>query len=166
MTKVLVDTNVWLDCYLPNRKHGQTARELLRGCVNNESKVDILFPLHALNDVFYQVSREAKAWVRKSTGSLSEAYARAANAQAWDCIDRMLEVGTPVGTDVSDVWLACHLRDIHPDFEDDMVLAAAERAQADFLVTSDEQLIKKATVAALTPEDMLKVLRMRSAKTG
>ena len=163
MTKVLMDTNVWLDCYLPNRKHGPIARELLKRCAGNEDKIDILIPLHTLNDVFCQVSREAKQWVRKSTGSLSEAYAHAANGQAWDCIDRMLKIGAPVGADMSDVWLACHLREINPDFEDDMVLAAAERAQADFLVTSDEQLIRKATVAALTPEDMLKVLLIRSA---
>ena len=161
MAKVLFDTNVWLDCYLPNRKHGREALELFKRCAQAKDHVDILFPLHALNDVFYQVSREAKAWVRKNTGGLSEAYAQAANGRAWDCIDRMLEVGTPVGADGSDVLLACHLRDLHPDFEDNMVLAAAERVHADFLVTSDKQLIKKATVAALTPTDMLAVLRMR-----
>ena len=161
MTKVLVDTSVWLDCYIPNRRRGQEALELFKQCAQASDHVEILFPVHALNDVFYQVAREAKAWVRKNTGGLSEAYAHAANDHAWDCVNRMLEVGTPVGADVSDVWLACHLRDLHPDFEDSMVLAAAERSRADFLVTSDEQLIKKATVAALNPFDMMAVLRMR-----
>ena len=42
-----------------------------------------------------------------------------------------------------------------------MVLAAAERAKVDYLVTSDKQLIQKATVAALTPQDMLSVLELR-----
>ena len=54
------------------------------------------------------------------------------------------------------------LRGIRPDFEDDLVLAVAERAGADLLVTSDEHLIRKATVAARTPEDLLKALRIRS----
>ena len=41
-----------------------------------------------------------------------------------------------------------------------MVLAAADRAKPDYVVTSDRKLIQKATVAALTPEDALKVLDM------
>jgi predicted nucleic acid-binding protein len=78
----------------------------------------------------------------------------------------MMEVGAPVGADVSDVWIAQHLRDMHPDFEDDMVLAAARRAGVDYLVTSDRQLIQKADVVALTPEDMLTVLRNQRALQG
>ena len=157
--KILCDTNVWLDNFIADRDHSQAVKEMLALCPATDAL--ILFPMHALNDVFYQVARDAKDWVRKSMGSLPEAYAHAANDHAWDCLESMLEVGTPVGADGSDVWLACHLRDLHPDFEDNMVLAAAERVHADFLVTSDKQLIKKATVAALTPTDMLKVLRMR-----
>lgn len=71
----------------------------------------------------------------------------------------MMDVGVPVGADGSDVWIAQHLRGVHADFEDDMVLAAAMRAKPDYLITSDRQLIQKSTVAALTPEDMLTVLR-------
>lgn len=99
--------------------------------------------------------------MREGKGDRSKAYAKAINTFAWDCIDSMVEVGTPVGADIGDVWLARHMRDIHSDFEDDMVLAAAERARASHLVTSDRKLIQKSTVAAFTPEDMLKVLRMR-----
>lgn len=39
-----------------------------------------------------------------------------------------------------------------------MVLAAAQRAEADYLVTSDRALIQRATVAALAPGDMTAVL--------
>jgi predicted nucleic acid-binding protein len=39
-----------------------------------------------------------------------------------------------------------------------MVLAAAQRAQADYIVTSDRGLIQHATTAALTPADMLALI--------
>ena len=47
----------------------------------------------------------------------------------------------------------------YDDFEDNFILAAAERAKVDFLVTSDQSLLRKATVAALSPQDMLAVLK-------
>lgn len=157
--KLLIDTNVWIDRYQASRPRHQLACDLISTCVRKD--VTVLYPMRALQDVYYQVIKGDKDWVRKAKGSLSEAWASAINQHVWECIDAMSEIGAPVGADVSDVWLARHLRDIHPDFEDDMVLAAAERAKVDFLVTSDQQLIKKATVAALAPEDMLSVLRMR-----
>ena len=43
-------------------------------------------------------------------------------------------------------------------FEDCFIMAAAGRAQADYIVTSDHGLIGKSTVAALTPDDMLALL--------
>ena len=156
---LLMDTNVWLDRFLPNRPGFVVAKELIDLCI--EQDVTILYPLRALNDVFWQVQASNKKWVREGKGDRIEAYAKAINSFAWDCIDSMVEVGTPVGVDVGDVWLARHMRDIHSDFEDDMVLAAAERAHASYLVTSDRKLIQKSTVAAFTPEDMLKVLHMR-----
>jgi len=157
--KVLLDTNVMLDHFIPGRENGAASSKVMTLCCAND--VSLLYPLHSLNDVFYQVALDAKRWVRESLGSLPDAYAKAANARAWDCIDIMMEIGAPVGADGSDVWLAQHLREMHPDFEDNMVLAAAERAKADYLVTSDKQLIQKATVAALIPQGMLRVLEIR-----
>ena len=60
-----------------------------------------------------------------------------------------------MGADSSDVWLARKYQRIHADFEDCMVLAAAQRAKADYLVTSDEALLRHAPVAALSVDDFL-----------
>ena len=57
------------------------------------------------------------------------------------------------------VWLACKYRQVHDDFEDDLLIAAAQRAQADYLVTNDERLLKHAPVAALSARDALAALR-------
>ncbi len=156
--KVLFDTNVWLDRFLRDRPKGALCRRLIEQCATRSDDIAILYPLHTLNDVFWFVTRDIKKWVIESYGELTEAGARLSNARAWESIDVMSELGTPVAADVSDVWFARKLRSVHPDFEDDMVLAAAERAHVDYLVTSDERLILKATVAALKPEDMLSVL--------
>ena len=53
------------------------------------------------------------------------------------------------------------MRSVHGDFEDNLVLAAAERANATYLVTNDEQLIKHAPVTALTPHAALVYLRAK-----
>ena len=44
----------------------------------------------------------------------------------------------------------------------DAVLAAAERAHVDYLVTSDRQLIQKATVPALAPKDTTALFEVRA----
>lgn len=155
--KILLDTNVWLDKYIPTRPGAETARQLLSACVMSDAAV--LFPLRALNDVYWQVKRHAKTWIRDAYGDITEAFAAAADTGAWECIDNMMELGAPIGADVTDVWTAQRLRSVHADFEDDMVVAAAKRAEVDYLVTSDRQLIYKATVPALTPQDMLALLR-------
>lgn len=157
--KVLADTNLWIDKYIPHRSSSETSCEVLRLCASDD--IALLFPMRSLADVFWQVTRDRKNWLRREYGEITEVHAHAATADAWACVDNMLEVGAPVGVDVSDVWVAQHLRSMHPDFEDDMVLAAARRAEVDYLVTSDRQLIQKADVVAFTPEDMLTVLRER-----
>ena len=77
---------------------------------------------------------------------------------AWSCIENMREQAIAIGADESDAWLACKYRPLSEDLEDNFVLAAAERAEVDFIVTGDKTLIQKATVAAYTPQDALKYL--------
>ena len=42
---------------------------------------------------------------------------------------------------------------------DNLIVAAAQRSNATYLITSDELLIKHAPVAALTPSDALTLLQ-------
>lgn len=55
----------------------------------------------------------------------------------------------------TNVWFARKYKCVHEDFEDCLVLAAAQRAKADFLVTSDEALLRHAPVTALSVDDLL-----------
>ena len=153
--RILLDTNVWLDNYLPEREGHRIIGDLLVACV--EGGHEVLYASVSAKDVFYLIARAYKLYARAG-GDLREGAAGAANEMAWACIDNMNEIATPVGMDGSDLWIAAKHKRLHADFEDNLVLAAAIRAKADYLVTSDEQLLRKAPVAALHPRDMLRLL--------
>ena len=154
----VVDTNVWLDLYLPNRPGRDEAKRFLSAAAKKEAT--ILFTLQSANDVFAQVGVNNKRWVREGLGELNEAYSKAIRELSWDCVSNMQEIGTVVGADLSDLWLAEQYRTLHNDLEDNLVLAACIRAKADYLVTRDTDLIKHSPVAALTPDDATKLLEL------
>jgi predicted nucleic acid-binding protein len=154
--KLLLDTNVLLDEYLPDRPTSKASRELIRRA--QERGDCLLYPARVIVDVHYQIAATFKAAVRAEKGVLSDADAAAIQEIAWGCIENLEELATPVGMDVSDVWVATKYRRFNRDFEDCFIMAAAGRAQADYIVTSDHGLIGKSTVAALTPDDMLALL--------
>lgn len=154
--KVLLDTSVWLDDFIPTRARHDVARRLLERLIAQD--VTLMFAMTSTKDVYYALAAFLKGEARRSEGSLSDQAAGAANEAAWGCVRLMGEIGTPVGLDVSDYWLATHLKSVHHDYGDDLIVAAAKRAQADFLVTSDEALLRHAPVAAYAPEDMLAYL--------
>ena len=155
-SSVLLDVNVWLDNYLPGRPSAGDSRSLLDWLYARD--VSILYPVTAPGTVFYLVQQGMKQIARADSNEVSQEHAKAISLSAWACIDNMAELGAPVGADVSDFWVARKLRSVHPDLEDNFVLAAAERAQVDYLVTGDEALLKKATVPALSPRDFVQVV--------
>lgn len=68
------------------------------------------------------------------------------------------QLATPVPCDLSDIWMASRQRELHSDYEDDLIIAAAMRAQADLLVTNDAKLCSHAPVAAMNVENARKYL--------
>jgi predicted nucleic acid-binding protein len=68
-------------------------------------------------------------------------------------VDNMQEIATPVGMDLSDVWLASKWRQVDADLEDNLVRAAAKRAKSDLLVTWDKGMLSKAVIPTLTPTE-------------
>ncbi len=122
--------------------------------------MDLLYPVHIIPDVFYLAFIDIKRLLR-GQGS-DELVAQAARTTAWEYVNSMREIATAVAADNNDVWLASKWESLHGDIEDNLVLAAAKRAQADYVVTSDRQLLSHAAlagVAAISPEDMLAVLQ-------
>lgn len=155
--RVLVDTNVWLDNYLTDRTTSLSACEFMD--LANNRGIELLYPVHVIKDVYYLIRSDLKRRERNRIGNVSESSALAIESVAAACADNMRQNATAVGADESDVWLAFKYRPLVGDLEDAFVLVAAERAQADMLVTNDRHLIEKATVPAHTPADAALLLR-------
>lgn len=156
-SSLLVDTNVWLDYFLSERPgHDEAVSFVAFAC---ERKYPLLYPASIVKDVFYLTANALKRDTRARKGALAPSDAAAATETAWGCVHSMREQATAVGADESDLWMACSLHSIHNDLEDNLVVAAAQRADATYLITSDETLIKHAPVAALTPGDALTLLQ-------
>lgn len=153
---VLLDVNVLLDNYLPDRPEGPASQKLITWLKQND--VSITYPVSAPGTVFYLLQQGLKHRMREKGLALQHNTAAAIQSITWACIDNMAELGTPVGADASDFWLAREYQGIHGDLEDNFVLAAAERAQVDYLITNDKALLQKSTVPALSPSDFLQVL--------
>ncbi|MEG2477810.1 MAG: hypothetical protein RSA81_06380, partial [Gordonibacter sp.] len=77
---------------------------------------------------------------------------------AWSCVRSMRELSIVVPVGQSDILQATTYRDLHDDFEDDLVLAAAQRVEATYLVTFDGRLCRRAPVACLDPASLLTLL--------
>lgn len=150
---ILVDTNVWLDQYLPARPHKEESQAFLDSAL--AQGIELAYPASIIKDVFYLVTNECKRIVRAETGTLSESDALSIQRLAWGVVDNMQEVATPVGMDLADVWLASKWRRVDADLEDNLVRAAAKRANADLLVTWDKVMLSKAVVPTLTPADAI-----------
>lgn len=160
--KILVDTNVWIDYFLADRPGHDDATSFINAAWAESTQ--LLYPIGALQDVFAILIMELKRGARK-VQEVDESCMHALRRIAWGCIDALREVATAVGADESDAWFACKYRKLNWDLEDNMVLAAAKRAEADYLVTSDRGLISKSNIAALLPADMTTLLEEMGGRT-
>lgn len=153
----LVDTNVWLDNYLSFRPDHRASREFLDEAL--ERGAALCHAATTAKDVHFFTCSFLKKAAREKGEEVDEAFAHAANRLAWANLANMNEVSTLVGLDLSDFWLASKLSAFNGDIEDNLVMACAGRAKADYIVTCDKGLLKRSTVCALAPEDATSLLR-------
>ncbi len=152
----LLDTNVWIDLYLPKRPGHIEAKRLVNELIAKDGT--LLFAVSSIKDAYYCITATLKRAMRAQNGTLSEDGAKAANAAAWGCIENMQEIGCAVGADDFDISIARKHRVLHADFEDDLIIAAALRSEANCLVTSDAALAAHAPITALSPKGALAYL--------
>lgn len=154
---LLLDTNIWLDYYLGTRLGHDLAMRLIASAV--EAGANLLYAISSSKDVYFLVDAGLKRLYREQHGGrLSEEAALAANEAAWGCVNHLSELACAVPCDASDVWIAQKQKSLHGDYEDDLIIAAAKRAQVDCLVTSDEALRRHAPVTAFSVEDAITYL--------
>ena len=154
--RLLLDTNVWLDYFIDRSAMHDQARDVVLRCIDKD--IDLLAALLSVKDCFFLVSQELKRAERSEVGTVSESAAAAIREVAWSCASSIRKLAYIVPLDESDMLEAILLRAAHPDFEDNLVLAAAMRAQADHIVTSDKSLIAHAPMSCLSLDDALKLV--------
>lgn len=159
---LLLDTNIWLDYYMADRRRHDAAFALVDALLSHE--IDPLFAVTSIKDVFYLVQLGFNRAARSSLEpeeALSESQLLAARECAWSCASHMQKIAFAVGLDASDIACAMRQKNIHPDLEDDLVIAAMVCSRADLLVTNDDKLLRHCPVAALDARDALSWLRDR-----
>lgn len=154
---LLLDTNVWIENYLGERGELAESRELIDYCLARNIHLFVSAP--SLKDVYYGIDRYLKAKARNEGLEVTEAFASAVEQIAWKSTQNLMGNATVVPLDTTDLLEARRFYELHRDFEDDLILAAAQRAKADYLVTSDKKLLSKAVVPTATPGDMIALLR-------
>ena len=157
--RIILDTNVWMAFFIRDREGSATAGKLVDAAL--DAGYTLLYAVESIRDVFYLSNQAFKREIRAEKGILSDHDARVARAMAWGFVENMREIGTAVGSDDGDVLLATKLEKINGDFEDNLLIAAAHRANADFLVTWDRELLSQAFGATATPEAMLEAIRFQ-----
>ncbi|WP_283169803.1 type II toxin-antitoxin system VapC family toxin [Curtanaerobium respiraculi] len=153
--KLVFDTNVWLDIFLSSRSGHASSLAAFDVAAAQGSMV--LCSFSSLKDTYCLVRSILKRQARDE-GELTEADALAIDRIAWSCVDYMIQHANPIGADLSGAWIASKLRSMHGDFGDDLVIAAVQRAKADYLVTNDEKLLSHAPVAAISVSDAFSLL--------
>lgn len=118
----------------------------------------MLYPVHAVKDVFYLCERSVKQRLREH-GGITEDEASHVYRLAWSCVDSMRSVATAVGCDESDLWLAAKYQDVIGDLEDALVVCAAVRAGVSYLVTNDVHLLQVSPVRAVSAAEAVKLMK-------
>ena len=153
---IVVDTNVWLDYLLGNRALHEPSKRFIVEAKRQD--LPLAIPSHSVKDVFFIFQQQIKAANRVDGKQDAETAALCARSAAWSAIDLIMELATVGPSDQSDAWIASKHRSLHPDYEDDLVIACAMRLDARLLVTNDEAFIKHSPVPTLSARDALEVI--------
>lgn len=148
--KLLVDSNVWVDYYVGSSPRHNEASECLRACVVQGAM--LYTSVVTVKDVFQLIVRRTKKELCSEGIEIDGRRSAAILELGWSCVRDMRELSIIVPVGDREVLYAEAWRDDHGNFEDDLILAAAKRADADYVVTSDVQLLKHAPRICITLE--------------
>lgn len=155
--KILVDTNILLDYFLARSAHHHAVSAFIARAYEREDIV-LCVPSLSLKDLAYQLASLMKLDARRAGKDITPDIAAAAREVSWGCVRSVLEkalVG-PIGH--TEVLGAFTYKRIHDDFEDDLVLAALDAVDANFLMTHDDALGRHVGDFCITAEEGLELL--------
>ena len=145
---LVIDTNVWVDYLLGIEPFCSDIVKLFQTA--NERDVSLLYTPTTLKDVFYIVPRQLRR-EEPSNDPDSSSEVGARTRIAWACVETITSISSAAPQSMAECNLAWMLRHKHSDFENNLVIAAAETCNADYVITYDRQLINRFAPACITP---------------
>ena len=159
-TKLLIDTNVWVDYFVDRGAQHTAAMQLILDA-SARGDVALYAASVSLKDAFYLVSLESKRSLCADGLPITKEREAAIREAAWASVRALMDFALVVPVGQAEALQAMAYRTVHGDFEDDLILAAAKRVEADYVITSDEELLRHASVGCLTVQDGLALLRSK-----
>ena len=151
---LLIDTNVWLD-YLLGREGVQEATAAIQCALDHE---DVLVTTPGiLKDVFFLIGVSLKGWIREAGEKVTEESALAVNEISWACLSQIQGMTIVLNLGFGEHLEASALRSKNPDYEDNLLVATAQNAKVDYIVTKDKGLLANDVVSALTPAEYVEM---------
>ena len=151
---LMIDTCIWANSQLGMNRGHEQARDVIV-CARRRG-IRLGIAPHSLATVFYTVHRSLRR-MGLAAGSLpADESAAAAKETAWGVVSNIMEYAEVVGADGSDAHIALLHKGAHDDFEDDLVIAAARRMNADLIVTDDLSFVRHSPLPTMTAEDALR----------
>ncbi len=146
---LLLDTNVWLDYFLCE---GQSVKAIERVvALGFEERFTLAYAPTSAKDVFFIVPRRLR--LRGEGPDASKSYLPA----AWACVGFMMEHAAAAPQALGECELARMMRGSFSDFEDNLIVAAAKSAKANYVVTNDKKMLAAMPEFCVTPERVLEL---------
>lgn len=138
---VLVGTDVWLEFFM--NAHGDASRIAAVFDAVERKGGTLLCAISSIQDLYYLLLASMESSVGPSENHSAE------EQVAWACMRTLRERATVVGADLGDVLQAEYLRSLHKDLADCLLLAAAKRGRADYLLTERAELHERVPLPSL-----------------
>ncbi|WEV47338.1 PIN domain-containing protein [Bifidobacterium sp. ESL0690] len=152
---IVFDTNILIDIVMHRSLRESAALKLMDVCANQT--LNPMCVALSLKDVDYIVKVNTKRDFKDAMAGVEQATVQQLVAQVgWNSVESIMEVCEVVAVDGQVCKNALKLRSAHPDYEDDLIIAASRQANADMVVTGDQDLIKHFPDLCVSVEDALK----------
>ena len=151
---LMLDTCIWINSQIGTNSGHEAAWKLIVAARRRGMLLGIA--PHSLSTVFYVVYRYLRRFDADNDSIAHKDAAAAAKETAWGVVNGIMDYATVVGADGSDARIAALHKSVHDDFEDDLVLAAARRMQADLIVSDDLEFVRHSPLPIMTADDALR----------
>ncbi|PWL77517.1 MAG: hypothetical protein DBY20_09130 [Coriobacteriia bacterium] len=106
-----------------------------------------------LKDVFFLIGVSLKGWTRAAGEKVTEESALAVNEISWACLSQIQGMSIVLNLGFAEHLEASALRSKNPDYEDNLLLATAQNAKVDYIITKGKGLLANDVVSAITPAE-------------